>query len=103
MKCGNLCLKYSFTFVTLLKRINTKLALYFLKAKSEDDKKAWQSAILTCMLSGYNKKLSDNIKTKVMENKYEQTPVSKPAEGGLKKKIASNLKSPPQNTSLFHI
>lgn len=37
----------------------------YFKAKSEEEKKSWQSMVLTCMLNGYNKKLSDRIKNKI--------------------------------------
>lgn len=37
------------------------------KARSLEDKQSWQSAILSCMLNGYGKKLSDNIRSKVMK------------------------------------
>ena len=36
-----------------------------MQAKSEEEKKSWQSSILTCMLNGYNKKLSERIRNKI--------------------------------------
>lgn len=37
------------------------------KARSLEDKQSWQSSILSCMLNGYGKKLSDSIRSKVMK------------------------------------
>jgi hypothetical protein len=39
---------------------------YTFRSGSSEEKKSWQSAILSCMLNGYGKKISENVKRKVM-------------------------------------
>lgn len=67
------------------------------RSVSTEDKKAWQSAILSCMLNGYGKKISDNIKKKVMKldldtlNTSEQSYSYTPKYESIKSKITSKF------------
>lgn len=67
------------------------------RSASAEDKKAWQSAILSCMLNGYGKKISENVKRKVMRLDHDTTSTSEqsfsytPKYESIKTKITSKI------------
>ena len=58
-----------------------------LKSKTQEDKQAWQSAILTCILNGYDKKVSHDVINKLME---KDSDANKSSSELIRKKLSSN-------------
>ncbi len=58
------------------------------KSKTQEDKQAWQSAILSCILNGYDKKVSDDIINKLMDKDLDG---SKSNSDMIRKKLPSDF------------
>ena len=57
-----------FTIIDYSQAKDDDMWQFTFKTKSIEDKKEWQSCIITCILNGYGKRLPDNIKSKVMDS-----------------------------------
>ncbi|RMZ99119.1 pleckstrin homology domain-containing family G member 1 isoform X2, partial [Brachionus plicatilis] len=56
-----------FTIIDYSQSKENEMWQFTFKSRSLEDKQSWQSSVLSCMLNGYGKKLSDNIRSKVMK------------------------------------
>ena len=43
------------------------MSQFTFKARSSEEKRSWHSLLLNSMLEGYGKKLSDNVKTRMLQ------------------------------------
>jgi hypothetical protein len=43
------------------------MSQFTFKARSPEEKRIWHSSLLNSMLEGYGKKLSDNVKTRMLQ------------------------------------
>lgn len=59
--------KKCFSVIDYNQNKSENICQFTFRANSSEEKKSWQSAILSCMLNGYGKKISENIKKKVMK------------------------------------
>jgi hypothetical protein len=60
------------------------------KARTADEKKAWQGCILQCILNGYGKKLPENVKKRVL--KIENQKITSKYDS-IRLKLSSNFKN----------
>ena len=61
-----------FTIIDYSQAKDDEMWQFTFKAKTIEDKKDWQSSIITCILNGYGKRLPEHIKSKVMDMKQQQ-------------------------------
>ncbi|CAF0843139.1 unnamed protein product [Brachionus calyciflorus] len=83
-----------FTIIDYSQAKDDEMWQFTFKAKSYEDKQTWQSSILSCMLNGYGKKLSENVRTKVMkmDSFNESTNLHRKSSNDIFRQQINNIK-----------